>query len=517
MLWPPADADHLLVTADQMLTLEQQWLASGLPVAALMETVGQGMADWCLQRPERLQHGVLVLVGPGHNGGDGLVLGRKLLEAGVAVRVWAPMPLRQSLTQEHWRHLLWLGVSPLTSPPAPGDPALWIDALFGLGQTRPLPSDLADLLQRRHQQAPGRLISLDLPAGLHSDSGCPLKGGAARASDTLCVGLIKRGLVQDSALDFVGALHRIDPGVPERLCAALPAPLMRRLMPDDLTTLPRPVQSLAAMKYQRGRLLLIAGSDRYRGAALLALQGALASGTGSVEACVPAAVADQLWQLAPEVVLDGALRSDAAGALEWGAAIEARDWSRLDALLIGPGWGRIEAPWDPWAEPLLDFKGLLVIDADGLNQLARSSEGWRWLLKRSGPTWLTPHGGEFARLFPDCHGETLPERAAAAAERSGAVVLLKGAHSVVAAPSGELWQLTDTDPAAARTGFGDLLAGHAAGWGARCLAAAGSVHAADLAASALMHAQSAKRCDQGSSAGAVASQLAAMTRKMMRF
>ena len=517
MLWPPADADHLLVSADQMLTLEQQWLASGLPVAALMETVGQGMADWCLQRPDRLQHGVLVLVGPGHNGGDGLVLGRKLLEAGVAVRVWAPMPLRQSLTQEHWRHLLWLGVSPLTSPPAPGDPALWIDALFGLGQTRPLPSDLADLLQRRHQQAPGRLISLDLPAGLHSDSGCPLKGGAARASDTLCVGLIKRGLVQDSALDFVGALHRIDPGVPERLCAALPAPLMRRLMPDDLTTLPRPVQSLAAMKYQRGRLLLIAGSDRYRGAALLALQGALASGTGSVEACVPAAVADQLWQLAPEVVLDGGLRSDAAGALVWNSAIEARDWSRLDALLIGPGWGRIEAPWDPWAEPLLDFKGLLVIDADGLNQLARSSEGWHWLLKRSGPTWLTPHGGEFARLFPDCHGETLPERAAAAAERSGAVVLLKGAHSVVAAPSGAVWQLTGTDPAAARTGFGDLLAGHAAGWGARCLAAAGSVHAADLAASALMHAQSAKRCDQGSSAGAVASQLAAMTRKMMRF
>ena len=138
------------------------------------------------------------------------------------------------------------------------------------------------------------------------------------------------------------------------------------------------------------------------------------------------------------------------------------------------------------------------------------------MFKRSGPTWLTPHGGEFARLFPDCHGETLPERAAAAAERSGAVVLLKGAHSVVAAPSGELWHLTGTDPAAARTGFGDLLAGHAAGWGARCLAAAGSVHAADLAASALMHAQSAKRCDQGSSAGAVVSQLAAMTRKMMR-
>ncbi len=516
MLWPPADADHLLVTADQMLALEQQWLASGLPVAALMETVGQRMADWCLKRPERLHHGVLVLVGPGHNGGDGLVLGRKLLEAGVAVRVWAPMTLRQSLTQEHWRHLLWLGVSSLTSPPEPNDPALWIDALFGLGQRRPLPADLVDLLQRRHLQAPHQLISLDLPAGLHSDSGRAIEGGAARASDTLCVGLIKRGLVQDVALAHVGALHRIDPGVPNRLCAALSTPLMRRLIADDLATLPRPVESSTAMKYQRGRLLLIAGSDRYRGAALLALQGALASGTGSVEACVPAAVADRLWQLVPEVVLGGALPSDAAGALVWGPAIEARDLSRLDALLIGPGWGQSEDPWDSWSEPLVDFRGLLVIDADGLNQLAVSREGWRWLLKRSGPTWITPHAGEFARLFPGCHGETLPEQAAAAAVLSGVVVLLKGAHSVVAAPSGEVWQLTGTDPEAARTGFGDLLAGHAAGWGARCLAAAGSVHAADLAASALMHAQSAKQCDQGSSAASVALQLAAMTRKMSR-
>ena len=104
-----------------MLALEQEWLGSGLPVAALMEAVGQAMADWCLQRPKRLEQGVLVLVGPGHNGGDGLVVARRLIDAGVEVRLWAPLPLRQTLTQEHWRHLEWLGATVLETQPDPRD------------------------------------------------------------------------------------------------------------------------------------------------------------------------------------------------------------------------------------------------------------------------------------------------------------------------------------------------------------------------------------------------------------
>ena len=162
MPWPAVDADHLLVRSDQMLELEQQWLSSGLPVAALMETVGQRMAAWCLEHPARLAQGVLVLVGPGHNGGDGLVLGRKLWERGIAVRLWAPLTLRQSLTCEHWRHLLWLGVSVQQSEPDPADPALWIDALFGLGQRRPLPDAVAQLLQRRQHRAGRRDLTLDV-------------------------------------------------------------------------------------------------------------------------------------------------------------------------------------------------------------------------------------------------------------------------------------------------------------------------------------------------------------------
>ena len=245
-----------------MLELEQQWLASGLPVAALMESVGQRMAEWCLQRPARLAQGVLVLVGPGHNGGDGLVLGRKLLERGIAVRLWAPLPLRQSLTREHWRHLLWLGVPVHKCEPDPADPALWIDALFGLGQTRPLPDQLAQLLQQRQLCAPGQLISLDCPSGLDSDSGVPLGAAGAVASDTLTVALIKRGLVQDAALPLAGTVHRIDPGVPTRLMACQTSPLVLQVGAPDLKTLQVPDERSTAMKYERGRLLLIAGSER---------------------------------------------------------------------------------------------------------------------------------------------------------------------------------------------------------------------------------------------------------------
>ena len=98
-----------------MAALEQEWLASGLPVPALMEKVGLGMAAWCLARPQLLTDGVLVLVGPGHNGGDGLVVARELAQAGVRVRFWCPLPLRQALTQEHHRHLQWLGMAELLS------------------------------------------------------------------------------------------------------------------------------------------------------------------------------------------------------------------------------------------------------------------------------------------------------------------------------------------------------------------------------------------------------------------
>ena len=494
-----------------MLALEQEWLGSGLPVAALMEAVGRAMAEWCLQRPQRLERGVLVLVGPGHNGGDGLVVARRLMDAGVEVRLWAPLPLRQSLTQEHWRHLEWLGARVLESQPDPSDAALWVEALFGLGQRRALPEALALLLGERERVQPGRLVSLDVPAGMDSNHGRMQAGGGAVASDTLCVGLVKRGLVQDAALANVGQVHRLDPGVPPQLIAQLEPAAVLRVMAKDLASLPVPQEVPTAMKYQRGRVLLIAGSESYRGAALLTAHGAMASGVGSLKAALPEAVADAIWQWIPELVLSAALPATASGGLAWGPWLADADLSRLDALLLGPGIGGLDAQWESWAEPLVSFEGLLVLDADGLNALAASKQGWRWLCRREFPTWITPHRSEFARLFPDLSGREPLESAQSAAAESGAVVLLKGAHSLIADPNGVVHQLVDTSVQVARTGLGDLLAGFAVGWGARCLACGEKPRGTDLAAAALLHAEASRTSEEGTSAGEIGKTLAALT------
>ncbi|MEB3266314.1 MAG: NAD(P)H-hydrate dehydratase [Cyanobacteriota bacterium] len=471
--WPARDADHLLVSSRQMAALEEQLFASGLPVEALMEKAALAVSRCLLAQKDRLEQGVMVLVGPGHNGGDGLVVARELHLAGVNVRLWCPFDRLKPLVEQHRRHGRWLGLCDVDAPPDPADGALWIDALFGIGQRRPPGSNIEGLLEERQRQRPGRLVAIDVPTGLCADSGRLLGAGAATAVATYTIGLIKQGLVQDRALARVGRLERIDLGLSPALLASLPTEQPLGLLPLDLPFAPRPSLDPAAGKYERGRLLVVAGSDTYPGAAHLALLGATAGGCGSLRAQLPAAVAHHLWQVLPEVVVQQ--EPPTTAQLE-----------RLDALLVGPGLGPDGAPYPcvGWSE-LKGFAGLLVLDADGLNHLARNG-GERWLSRRVGPTWLTPHRGEFTRLFPDLAEQPALAAAAAASGRTGATVLLKGARSVVATADGRTWQVLQAWPEAARAGLGDVLAGYAAALGARARAA-GAVDGALLAAAALAH------------------------------
>ena len=548
--WPQRDADHLLVTAAQMAELEAQLFASGLPVEALMEKAalaisarllaGAGTDRAGLIAPGQ---GVLVLVGPGHNGGDGLVIARELQLAGILVRIWSPFERHKPLTAAHLRHALWLGIPRLEVAPEPGDPDLWIDALFGIGQRRAPDESLQTLLEARQFLRPGALLAVDGPTGLCADSGRLLGQGGATAALTWSIGLIKRGFIQDIALARVGQLERIDLGLPPSLLDTLPAGTPLALAGGDGPGAPWPRPDPAAAKYGRGRLLVVAGSRRFRGAAHLALAGASASGCGSLRAALPQELVDSLWMVHPEVVLAVELGATAAGGLDL-SPLAALELERLDAILLGPGLGgelSLDAEAASWRR-LQAFSGLLVLDADGLNRLATCgttinlgpnsagveppADACSWLRLRWGPTWITPHAAEFSRLFPDLRGLEPLEAASAAARSSGATVLLKGARTVVAAADGRRWQLLQAAPQAARAGLGDVLAGYAAGRGAVACGAvpSGAVPLASgmgpnpalpladaslLAAVALAHAQAGWRCLERWGSGGVSPQAVA--------
>ncbi len=517
--WPPTDADHLLVSGATMAAIEQELFASGLPVEALMEKAALAVSRRLAEPPGRdRQDGLLVLVGPGHNGGDGLVVAREWHLAGGRVRIWCPFERRRPLTEAHLRHARWLGIPLLEAPPDPGDPALWVDALLGIGQQRPVGPLIEALLADRQQRRPGALVAIDVPTGLDADDGALLGGVAATAATTYSIGLIKRGLVQDTALRWVGRLERIDLGLPATLLGRHGGDPLLGLGAADQCSAPWPVADPAAGKYARGRLLVVAGSRRFRGAAHLALAGATASGCGSLRVAPPRELSPHLWQVHPHVVQEPGLGATPSGGLA--LADLAPGWlDRLDAVLLGPGLGMVnpagvppaeglQAPEEPRWQELAEFDGLLVLDADGLNRLA--AMGADWLLTRRGPTWITPHAEEFHRLFPDLARLPRQEAAAAAARRTGASVLLKGARSVVAASDGRRWQLLTACPEAARAGLGDVLAGYAAGRGALALAATGGAptgppgaEAAWLAAAALDHALAGIRSRSRHGAGGV--------------
>ena len=495
--WPAADAAHLLVHPQQMQAIEQAMFSAGMPQAALMEKAALAISQRVLALLGAADEGwgrcqpVVVLVGPGHNGGDGAVVARELHLAGWKVEVWSPFPRHKPLTANHLQYLETLGVPRLSAAPRPGQGQLWIDALFGLGQSRPLPEPLAALAC--DAQLAGQCIwAVDVPSGLDDGHGEPL-GACFHSQRTFCLGLYKRGLLQAAALASVGELERVDFGVPNWALDLIQEQgrLPWGVTTADRTTAPRPEPPSAADKYGRGRLLLLAGSQRYPGAAVLAAAGADASGAGAITICMVPEVARRVSERYPHV-LNAAV--DLSPPLEPGPLV----WSQLpnldrhDAILLGPGMDVAPLMAHTW-EPLQRFAGLLVLDADGLNRLAATPEGEAvaWLQGRGGPTWITPHIREFDRLFPTCrHGDHL-ERAAAAAQAAGITVLLKGPRTAVAAADGRCWQILEGVPSAARAGLGDVLAGFAAGRGAMAVAS-GHLEDAQLVRAALDHVHAAQ-------------------------
>ncbi len=450
-------APHLL-TAAQIQALEHQMFGWGMPVAALMEKVGLRAADLIQQRyPRHRCARVGILVGMGHNGGDGLVVARELLLAGYQIKVWQGSHALKPLVANHAAYLRSMGDVWVEALGELADCDLLIDGLFGIGLSRGLEDPWAAAVRwANHSGLP--VVSLDLPSGLSADSGSPL-GPCIRAELTLCLGLWKRGLWQDPALEWVGEVVGIDFGAPAQLLASLEtvqdqASVPRLICPTQAQQwIPRPPQR--THKYQQGHLLIVAGSHRYAGAAVLAVLGSRGSGAGMVTVAVPQSLKALIHQWAPEVLV-WPCQETALGEI---ANLGELDPTGFQAIVVGPGLGS-----EPKRvlQPLRDFvrdrgHGIpMVMDADGINGLAAwGIDQWQAL----GPqTVFTPHEGEFRRLWGDIDLTDRIRAAQQAALTLGTTVLLKGSRTVITG-SGGTWVNPQSTPALARGGSGDVLTG----------------------------------------------------------
>lgn len=420
---------------------EQAALATNAPFA-LMARAGLAVARLALALAPHAGR-IAVWAGPGNNGGDGLVAARHLHAAGKRVDVLLvgdadrrPPDARQALAQARAA-----GVALHDGATALSAADLVIDALLGLGAARPPQGAIADAIAAINDQ-PAPVLAVDLPSGLHADTGALLGPAAVRAAATLSLLTLKPGLFTAEGRDQAGAVWLdtlgVDAGAATaRLCG--PPPLA-----------PRPH---ASHKGRFGDLFVVGGGRGMTGAAWLAARAGLAAGAGRVYASLldPAAAFDATR---PELMMRPAL---------WQAAP-----ATLNAATVVCGCGGGEAVRDV-LPPLLAHAGRLVLDADALNEIATDPALQPLLHARAArgrPTLLTPHPLEAARLLGATAAEVQCDRPAAAsrlAGATGAAVLLKGSGSIVAAADGRWWINPTGNAALASPGTGDVLAGWAGG------------------------------------------------------
>lgn len=464
-----------VVTAATMQAIESAMFAAGMPVAALMEKAAQRMAAWVMEQFPRSVYGqVGVLVGPGHNGGDALVMARELAHGGYGVQIISPFERHKALTAEHLRYAQALGLPMASSTQTPLQPDpwptvdLWLDGLFGFGLERPIEGVAADLIAAVNAH-PAPVVSLDLPSGLHTNTGQVL-GIAIQATHTLCLGLWKRAFCQDIALPYLGQSHRINFDIPPFALDAVLGnePPVRRINPPEALArlpLPRPVN---IHKYRVGQLLIVAGSRQYAGAAVLAGLGSRASGVGMLTLAVPESLRWMVVAQLPEALVIGCPETE-AGAIAQFPKDLTDSLSRYDAIACGPGLSRQAGTV---VDLVLACDRPLLLDADALNLLAER-DPVSTLAQRPAPTLLTPHLGEFQRLFPNLLTQPtdLGQAAQTAAAQSHSIVVLKGACTALAHPNGQLWFNTESSPGLARGGSGDVLTGLIGGLLAQKIAA----------------------------------------------
>jgi ADP-dependent NAD(P)H-hydrate dehydratase / NAD(P)H-hydrate epimerase len=456
-----------------------------VPDGALMQRAAAGLASVCATVLRASPGGiygsrVVVLAGTGDNGGDALYAAALLARRGAAVtaiqggsRIHAGGAA--ALTAAGGR------IVPVVPPRAAPDPRpelrarydtghdtrhvighadLIIDGMLGIGGKGGLRDPYATLAQLAVNSG-ATTVAVDLPSGIDADTGA-VDGPAVRADVTVTFGAAKPGLLIDPGAGCAGVVEVVDIGLGPHLLEPPDAAAPQRADIRDLV--PRPTQE--SDKYRRGVLGLLAGSDRFTGAALLATGGAVRGGAGMVRLVTAPAAAAGVRRAWPEVVITelpgdsrgrSEERKESAGAD--GSLRFPEDVGRVQAWVAGPGMGMTEAAADRLAAVLRTSLPVLV-DADGLSLLARD----KGLLPRPAPTLLTPHAGELGRLLEADPADVAARRleyARRAATEFGACVLLKGSTTVIAPPDGLDPVLVNTTgtPWLATAGTGDVLSG----------------------------------------------------------
>ena len=448
-----------------MRTLDRWTIEHGTPGHVLMERAGAGTARVLRERLRRPRGPVVVVCGRGNNGGDGFVVARHLRRARVPVEVWLavrPEEVRGDAARmlAAWRRAR--GAVRALAAPADVEAlarrlaraAAVVDALFGTGLNAPVAGVAAAVIAAINAcGAP--VLAVDIASGLSADTGAPL-GAAVRATVTATFGYPKVGQLMYPGVEHTGLLAVVDIGIPrEALATVAPGTV---LLESEEVGAHLPPRRRDAHKGDFGHVLVIAGSRGKTGAGLLAAQAAARSGAGLTTLAVPATLQAVLEAQVREAMTAAlADTGDGAAALADGAAVNALLADR-EAVVCGPGMGQAPATRALVAHVVRQCAAPLVLDADGLNAVAGSA----LLRDRPGPTVVTPHPGEMARLQSGDTARVQADRLGAArafARAERVVVVLKGARTIIASPDGATAICPTGNPGMASGGTGDVLSG----------------------------------------------------------
>jgi len=443
-----------VLTTTEMERADRLTIAAGTPGFALMMSAGQAVAEAAMDLVEAGP--IVVVAGRGNNGGDGFVAAAELAARGREVSVILlcerdSLKGDAALAARGWKY----PVLPF-NPQAIGKPALIIDALFGAGLNRPVKGDPLEMIEAINANG-APVLAVDLPSGINGTTGAVM-GAAINAVETVTFFRRKPAHLLMPGRKHCGRVRVADIGID--------AHVLEEIRPHTLENVPQswqrwfPVPQIDGNKYARGHALVLSGELASTGAARLAARGALRAGAGLVTVASPR---DALAVNA--AALTAVMVRAVDNVVEFADMLNDR---RLNAIVIGPGGG-VGARTRDLVHTALSARRGLVLDADALTSFAEAPERLFESIKASEDPQvvLTPHEGEFPRLFSDISnkhpGRSKLERVRDAAQRCGAVVLLKGPDTVVASPDGRASIASNAPPWLATAGAGDVLAGMIAG------------------------------------------------------